>query len=147
MSGSHAVLDERRSRKQAARFQDLLQRSSHAYLPGGENVRSGHEEATTGRRSKLLPMASSLSRLVSDADRRLILRRLFVSVVGCEFGTATHPETIRCLSLYMWRKRLICALPCPGGVRLESRARPTFAGRSAAESVTVLIRQTHVTGG
>jgi hypothetical protein len=35
VSGSHVVLDGRRSRKQAARVPELLQQASHAYFTGG----------------------------------------------------------------------------------------------------------------
>src|SRR5438876_11815167 len=37
--GSPVVLDDVRSRKEAARFQDLLQQPSHAYLTGRANTR------------------------------------------------------------------------------------------------------------
>src|ERR1039457_6373331 len=43
--GSHLVLDDGRSRKQAARFQDLLQQPSHAYLTGRANA--GYARVTT----------------------------------------------------------------------------------------------------
>jgi hypothetical protein len=82
VSGSHVVLDERGSRKQAAGFQNLLQPLSHAYLTRGANARSGHEEAPTGRRSKLLQMATSLSRPLSHTDGCLIPQRLVLPAVS-----------------------------------------------------------------
>src|SRR6266550_7039196 len=45
--GSHVVLDDGRPRKQAARFQDLLQQPSHAYLTGRANA--GYARVTTNR--------------------------------------------------------------------------------------------------
>src|SRR6266478_2698671 len=50
--GSHFVLDDGRSRKQAARFQDLLQQPSHAYLPGRANA--GYARVTTSSQSPLV---------------------------------------------------------------------------------------------
>ena len=45
--GSHVVLDDGRSGKQTARFQDLLQPPSHAYLTGRANA--GSARVTTSR--------------------------------------------------------------------------------------------------
>src|SRR6266513_6017498 len=56
--GSHVVLDHCRSRKQAARFHDLLQQPSHAYLTGRTN--DGYAGVTTNRKSPLISMATSL---------------------------------------------------------------------------------------
>ena len=72
--GSHAILDDCRSRKQAAGVPGLLQLLSRASLIGGANTRQ--EGTTTGRESDLLSMAISLSRLVSDTDRCVIVGRL-----------------------------------------------------------------------
>ena len=58
--GSHVVLDDGRSRKQTARFQDLLQPPSHPYLTGRANA--GYARVTTSRQSPLVSMATSLSR-------------------------------------------------------------------------------------
>ena len=64
--GSHFVLDCGGSRKQAVRFQDLLQQPSHPYL----NRRANAESAcvTTNRKSPLVSMATSLSILISDTS-------------------------------------------------------------------------------
>src|SRR5215469_8663527 len=64
--GSHFVLGCGGSRKQAARFQDLLQQPSHPYLNGRANAESAC--VTTNRKSPLLPMATSLSILISDTS-------------------------------------------------------------------------------
>jgi hypothetical protein len=64
-AGSPVVLDEVRSRKQAARFQDLLQQPSHAYL-GRANTR--YADVTTNRKSPLVWMAAPLSILISDPN-------------------------------------------------------------------------------
>jgi len=57
--GSHVVLVHCRSRKQAARFQDLLLLPSHAYLTGRANA--GKTGVTTNRKSPLVSMSTSLS--------------------------------------------------------------------------------------
>src|SRR5882762_3728533 len=62
--GSHFVLDDGRSRKQAARFQDLLQQPSHAYLPGRANA--GYARVTTSSQSPLVSMATTLSGPLSE---------------------------------------------------------------------------------
>src|ERR1700675_4829033 len=64
--GSHLVLDDVRSRKEAARFQDLLQQPSHAYLTGRANTR--YADVTTNRNSPLVWMAAPLSMLISDPN-------------------------------------------------------------------------------
>src|SRR5271167_5244896 len=56
---SHVVLDDGRSGKQAARFQDLLQPPSHTYLTGRANARSAR--VTTSRQSPFVSMATTLS--------------------------------------------------------------------------------------
>jgi hypothetical protein len=55
----HFVLDDVRSRREAARFQDLLQQPSHAYLTGRANTR--YAGVTTNRKSPLVWMAAPLS--------------------------------------------------------------------------------------
>ena len=71
--GSHFVLDCGGSRKQAARFQDLLQQPSHPYLNGRANAESAC--VTTNRKSPLVSMATSLSILISDTSGCVIFRR------------------------------------------------------------------------
>jgi hypothetical protein len=51
--------------KQAARFQDLLQQPSHAYLTGRANA--GYAGVTTNRKSPLVSMAAPLPILVSTS--------------------------------------------------------------------------------
>ena len=70
--GPHVILDDYRSRKQAAGVPGLLQQLSNSSLIGGANTRQ--ERGTTGRKSDVLSMAISLSRLVPDTDRCLSLR-------------------------------------------------------------------------
>src|SRR5215469_12777332 len=55
--GSHFVLDCGGSRKQAARFQDLLQQPSHPYLNGRAEAESAC--VTSNRKSPLVSMATS----------------------------------------------------------------------------------------
>src|SRR5205085_7662342 len=64
--GSPVVLDDVRSRKEAARFQDLLQQPSHAYLTGRANTRDAG--VTTNRKSPLVWLAAPLSILISDPN-------------------------------------------------------------------------------
>src|SRR5262252_4665459 len=71
--GSHFVLDCGGSRKQAARFQDLLQQPSHPYLSGRANTESTC--VTSNRKSPFVSMATSLSILISDTSGRVIFRR------------------------------------------------------------------------
>ena len=75
--GSHFVLDCRGSRKQAARFQDLLQQPSHPYLNGRANAESAC--ITTNRKSPLVSRATSLSILISDTSGRVIFRTLSIA--------------------------------------------------------------------
>ena len=63
---SHLVLDDGRSGKQAARFQELLQPPSHAYRTGGANARS--TRVRISRQSPLVSLATSLPILISDAN-------------------------------------------------------------------------------
>jgi hypothetical protein len=67
---THVVLDDCRSRKQTARFQDLFQPLSYAYLTGGANA--GSARPATSRKSPLASMATSLSRPISDTAGCLI---------------------------------------------------------------------------
>src|SRR5215469_11718826 len=78
--GSHFVLDCGGSRKQAARFQDLLQQPSHPYLNERANAESGC--VTTNRKSPLVSMATSLSILISDTSGCVIFRRLSIAPVS-----------------------------------------------------------------
>src|SRR3974390_161768 len=71
--GSPVVLDDDRSRKQAARFQDLFQQPSHAYLTGRANA--GYAGVTTNRKSPLVSMAAPLPILVSDPNGCLTLSK------------------------------------------------------------------------
>src|SRR6516162_5185458 len=82
--GLHFVLDCGGSRKQAARFQDLLQQPSHPYL----NRRANAESAcvTTNRKSPLVSMATSLSILISDTSGCVIFRRLSIAPVSSTLG-------------------------------------------------------------
>src|SRR5215469_13201738 len=78
--GSHFVLDCGGSRKQAARFQDLLQRPPHPYLHGRANAESAC--VTTSRKSPFVSMATSLSILISDTSGCVIFRRLSIAPVS-----------------------------------------------------------------
>ena len=71
--GSPVVLDDWRSRKQAARFQGLLQQPSHAYLTGRANA--GYAGVTTNRKSPFVSMAAPLPILVSDPNGCLTLSK------------------------------------------------------------------------
>ena len=62
--GSPVVPDNGRPRKQAARFQDLLQQPSHAYIAGRANA--GDSCITTSSQSPLVSMATSLSGPLPD---------------------------------------------------------------------------------
>src|SRR5215472_4836515 len=84
VSGSHFVLDCGGSRKQAARFQDLLQQPPHPYLNGRANAESAC--VTTNRKSPLLSMATSLSILISDTSGCVIFRRLSNSGIRSTSG-------------------------------------------------------------
>ena len=54
--GSYVVLDDSRSRKQTPRFQDLLQRLSHAYLT--ERANAGYTRVTSRSQSPLVSTAT-----------------------------------------------------------------------------------------
>src|SRR6266705_6066443 len=89
--GSHLVLDDGRSRKQAARFQDLLQQPSHAYLTGRANA--GYTRVTTSSQSRLVSMATSLPSAISYTGGCLTVRSLALVDLG-----KTSKEIIQCLS-------------------------------------------------
>src|SRR6516162_4357423 len=78
--GLHFVLDCGGSRKQAARFQDLLQQPSHPYLNGRANAESAC--VATNRKPPLVSMATSLSIPVSDTSGCVIFRRLSIAPVS-----------------------------------------------------------------
>ncbi|MCU1315042.1 MAG: hypothetical protein JWN63_364 [Candidatus Acidoferrum typicum] len=78
--GSHFVLDDGRSRKQTARFQDLLQQLSHAYLT--RRVNAGYAPVTTNRKSPLVSVETSLSRPISDPHGCLIFQGLGLTAVS-----------------------------------------------------------------
>jgi hypothetical protein len=78
--GSHVVLDDCRSRKQTARFQNLLQQPSHAYLTGKANA--GYARATTNRKSPLISLATSSPILISDTTGGLTFQRLGLTAVS-----------------------------------------------------------------
>ncbi len=77
---SHLVLDDGISRKQAARFQDLLQQPSHAYLTGRANA--GYARVTSNRESPLVSMATTLSGPLSDTDGCLLSQRFALAAVS-----------------------------------------------------------------
>ena len=99
--GSHFVLDDGRSRKQAARISELLQQASRAYFTGGPNTRSGRERVAAVRKYPLLPLAIPLPRSLSDAGRGLIFQRICLAVVsnGPIDSLKQLPETIPFLAL------------------------------------------------
>ncbi len=92
----HLVLDDGISRKQAARFQDLLQQPSHAYLTGRANA--GYARVTSNRESPLVSMATTLSGPLSDTGGCLISQRFALATV---FGQPrqTFQEINRCFSI------------------------------------------------
>jgi len=78
--GSHVVLDNDRSRKQAARFQGLLQQPSHAQLTGRPNAR--YAAVTTSRKSPIVSMATTVSGPLSDTGGCLISQRFVLAAVS-----------------------------------------------------------------
>src|SRR5207248_5454377 len=92
--GSHVVLDDGRPRKQAARFQDLLQQPSH--FTGRANA--GYAHVTTTSHSPLVSMATTLSSPLSDPGGCLICQRLALAVVLVDLGN-TSKEISRCFSI------------------------------------------------
>src|SRR4030095_405133 len=73
--GSHVILDDCRSRKQATGVPGLLQQLSNPSLIGGKNTRQ--ERSTTSRESEVLSTAT-----LPDTDRCLSLRRLSLLLSG-----------------------------------------------------------------
>ena len=126
--GSHVVLDDGRSRKQAARFQDLLQQPSHAYLTGRANA--GYAGVTTNRKSPLVSMAAPLSIPVSDPYGCLIFKdsgslRYPVNLgKTCKksFGVSPSQRASRLRSFHCHR------------VRPKSETQLTFAARLPVKS-------------
>jgi len=116
---SHVVLDDCRSRKQTARFQDLLQPPSHAYLTGRANA--GSARVTTCSQSPLVSMATPLSGPLSDTGGRLICQRLALAAVNLgktskkSLGVSPSQRASRVRSFHRHR------------MRPESETQPTFA--------------------
>src|SRR6267154_1782561 len=128
--GSHFVLDDGRSRKQTARFQDLLQQLSHAYLTRRANA--GYAPVTTNRESPLVSVATSLSRPISDPHVCLTFQGLGLTAVS---GQPLQKPGMKSSG--------VCDLSCSGlpPVRSESETHLTFAARLPAKSAQVSIRQ------
>ena len=97
--GSPVVLDDVRSRKEAARFQDLLQQPSHAYLTGRANTRDAG--VTTNRKSPLVWLAAPLSILISDPNGCLTFQ-----IFGLTEVSGQAPQKPR------MKSRALCALGC-----------------------------------
>ena len=75
--GLYPVLDNRRSRKRAARFQGLFQPSSRAYRTLGPTTRG--RTAAADREAPIVPMAISLPRPLSNTDSCLISQLRFLT--------------------------------------------------------------------
>ena len=80
VSGSHDVLDDGRSREQAARFQDLLQQPSHASVT--ERANAEDAPVTTSSEYPLISMATPLWSPIPDTSRCLTFQRLELAVVS-----------------------------------------------------------------
>src|SRR6516162_847499 len=93
--GSHFVLDCGGSRKQAARFQDLLQQPSHPYLNGRANAESAR--VTTNHKSPLVSMATSLSILISDTSGCVIPKTLDRSGIRSTLGRLPIKSSSACV--------------------------------------------------
>jgi hypothetical protein len=136
--GPHIVLDDHRSRKQAARVSELLQRASLAHFTGATNARSAFEWCATARRSALLPMAIALPGALSDSRDCLIFRILSLPLSSLNAATPASQKQLRSwvcdLGLPIGRTRCHWAHYC-GETAMCSRE-PT-----SRESVTVSIRQ------
>src|SRR5215472_16566226 len=76
--GPYPVLDKRRPRKQAGRFQGLFQPSSRAYRTPEPPTRG--RTATADREARIVPMAISLPRPVSNTDSCLIPHLRFLTL-------------------------------------------------------------------
>src|SRR5271169_5474728 len=111
--GSHVVLDDGRSRKQTARFQNLLQQPTHAYRTGRANA--GYVRVTTNCQSPLISLATSLPILILDASGCLICQRLALAAI---FGQPRQnfQEIIRYFSVAACFAAPIVSLP-PGSSR------------------------------
>jgi hypothetical protein len=72
--GSHVVLDDGRSGKQAPRIQDLLQQPPPASVTGRANA--GDAPVTTNGKSPLISMATPLWSPIPDTSRCLTFQRL-----------------------------------------------------------------------
>jgi hypothetical protein len=105
---SHVVLDDCRSRKQTARFHDLFQPLSHAYLTARANA--GSARAATSRQSALVSMATSLSSPISDTAGCLICQRRALAAI---FGQPRQnfQEIIRSFSIAACFAAPIVSLP------------------------------------
>src|SRR5215472_15937262 len=77
MLGSYPVLDNRRSGKQAARFQDLFQPLSRAYRTLGPTTRG--RTVAADREAPTVPMGISLPGPVSNTDSCLISQLRFLT--------------------------------------------------------------------
>jgi len=126
--GSPVVLDNGRPRKQAARFQDLLQQPSHAYIAGRANA--GDSCVTTSSQSPLVSMATSLSGPLPDTCGCLIWQRLALAAIYGHlgkpskktFGVSPSQRASRLRSFHSHR------------VRPESETQLTFAARLPVKS-------------
>src|SRR5215469_18639960 len=75
--GPYPVLDNRRSGKQAGRFQDLFQPSSRAYCTLGPTTRG--RTAATDREAPIVPMGISWPKPVSNTDSCLTPQLRFLT--------------------------------------------------------------------
>ena len=123
-----SLTDDGRSRKQTARFQDLLQPPSHAYRTGRANV--GSARVTTSSQSALVSMATPRSGPLSDTGGCLISQRLALSAI---FGQPRQnfQAIIRSFSSAACFAAPIVSLP---PVRPESKTQSTFAARLQVRS-------------
>ena len=118
MFGPNAILDFRRSRKQAARIPGLLQRLPNPYLIVRPNARSWHEGIKSACRSPRIPMAIPLPRPVPDTRSCLISQPSLALVRN---DSASRPRSwdnsvYRMLHLYERNNLLLhggpqCAVP------------------------------------
>ena len=122
--GSPVVLDDDRSRKQAARFQDLLQQPSHAYLTGRANA--GYAGVTTNRKSPLVSMAAPLPILVSDPNGCLTLSKARAHCGIWSTSKNTRDEIIRYLRSWLQSVSRIRSSHCDR-MRSESEGQFTCA--------------------
>jgi len=123
--GSPVVLDDDRSRKQAARFQDLLQQPSHAYLTGRANP--GYAGVTTNRKSPFVSMAAPLPILVSDPNGCLTLSKTRAHFGIRSTSKNTWNEIIRYLRSWLQSVSRIRSFHCHR-MRSESESQFSCAG-------------------